>query len=70
MNTAQAFFDDIERAMRNVVVARAVAAGVPQDQAAHFADTVLDGIAHVQLPAFEEFDAINLQSATSRSAAN
>jgi hypothetical protein len=46
MATAQALFDDIERAMRNVVVARMLVAGVTHAQAVHFADTVLDGIAH------------------------
>jgi hypothetical protein len=57
MATAQALFDDIERAMRNVVVARMLVAGVTHDQAVHFADTVLDGIADVQAPAIEELDA-------------
>jgi hypothetical protein len=66
MKAAQAFFDDIERAMRKVVVARALAAGATRDQADHFADTVLCGITHVQLPRLEELDASDLQFAMAR----
>jgi hypothetical protein len=65
-----ACFADIERAMRKIVAARALAAGATRDQADHFADAVLDGIAHVQLPAIEVLDASDLQFATAHSAAN
>jgi hypothetical protein len=67
MKPAKGFFEDIECAMRNVVVVRALAAGATRDQADHFADTVLGGIAHVELPRVEELDASDLQFAMTRS---